>query len=308
MLLSQAIDGFIIDCKVRNLSPATIDRAYQPGLRQFCEFLEDPPVGDVRIQDLRNFVIHLQESNRFQHGNHPWMEEIEDSPLSPWTVHRNVRTIKTFFNWCFEEGLVPSNPAQRLEFPQLPDQGRADFFTEEQIEVLLKESRKVSFRNHAIVFLLLDSGIRRDELVCLTLDDVNVVSGQVTIKRGKGGKFRQVRVGNACRKVLWRYAMEFRKPLHNDVQAFFLTRSGCPLSYEAVGSLLKRLGDRVGFPVYAHKFRHTFATMFARKTPNALLLADALGHTTLKMAMWYVHLVGSDSTDRVSPMDDLLGR
>jgi site-specific recombinase XerD len=61
----------------------------------------------------------------------------------------------------------------------------------------------MSFRDYAIVFLLLDSGARRGELITLTLDDVNVMSGVVTIRDGKGVQQRQVRIGDKCRKILW---------------------------------------------------------------------------------------------------------
>jgi integrase len=164
----------------------------------------------------------------------------------------------------------------------------------------------MSFRDYAIVFLLLDSGIRRGELIALTLDDVNVMSGVITIRKGKGGKQRQVRVGDKCRKTLWRYVNDFRKESDSDI--LFLSRGGKPLTGNAIAQMLRRLGKRTGLYVHAHKFRHTYATLFAQKTPNALLLADALGHATLKMSQQYVHLAGTQSTDSNSPMDWLLNQ
>jgi site-specific recombinase XerD len=305
MLLSTLIEGFLLDCRARNLSPATIDRAYGPCLRDFCEWMGDPPTSQVEADALRRFMVELQESNRFARGHHPWMEEIEDSPLSPWTIHRYVRVIKTMFKWAHDEKLLPRNKMASVKYPKLP-KGRADVFSPEEIKILLEVARGTSFRNYAIVFLLLDTGIRREELVKLTVDDVNVVSGVVSVEHGKGDKQRKVRMGNACRKVLWRYVIEHRNPRDEEVRTFFLDRRGKGMSYNAVGMMLTHLSQTTGIRVYAHKFRHTFATMFAKNLPNAMLLADALGHEDLKMAKWYVHLAGTESTDNNSPMDKFL--
>ena len=73
-----------------------------------------------------------------------------------------------------------------------------DRFTEKEIEKLLQFTRKTSYRDYAIVFLLLDTGLRRGELQALGVDDVNLTTGLITVKHGKGDKWRQVRIGKAC--------------------------------------------------------------------------------------------------------------
>lgn len=59
--------------------------------------------------------------------------------------------------------------------------------------------------------------------------------------------------------------------------------------------------------MFAHKPRHTFGTNFAIRTPNAILLADVLGHETLDMSKRYVHLAGVNVMQSSSVMDDILG-
>jgi integrase len=78
------------------------------------------------------------------------------------------------------------------------------------------------------------------------------------------------------------------------------------MTAHSLAQMLKCLGNRTGLHVHAHKFRHTFATLFATKVPNAILLADALGHETLSMSRHYVHLAGTQSTDFESPMNGIL--
>ena len=304
MLLSDLTQGFLLDCRLRNLSPHTIV-AYDAALRLLCDFLSDPDVHSVTPDDLKRYSLYVKERGRYDAGHHPWMPATEQ-PLSAWSVHHLLRPIKTLFHWAHTEELLPTNPAERLKMPKLP-RGRVDRFTDAQIDQLLAAARSVGFRDYCIVLLLLDSGLRRSELLALTLDDVNVGTGLVTVKHGKGDKFREVRVGDACRKALWLYVSKHRAHTADTERTLFTTREGTPLTSNALGSLFVRMSKRLGFPVYAHKFRHTFATNLAKQVPNAFIVAQALGHEDLNTAMIYVHLAASDAVN-VSPMDHHLKR
>jgi site-specific recombinase XerD len=180
-------------------------------------------------------------------------------------------------------------------------------FTQAQINTLLEQAQATSYRDYCIVFLALDSGLRKRELIALTLEDVNVLTGMVTVRHGKGDKYRQVRVGELCRKVLWRYVNQYRKPDDKAETVFFLSERGTPLSYYTLGTVMTRLSQKCGFRVTCHKCRHTFATNLARKFPNAFLIAQVLGHADLETSKGYIHLAAADVSAVFSPMDDLLG-
>ena len=66
------------------------------------------------------------------------------------------------------------------------------------------------------------------------------------------------------------------------------------LSRRGAQELLRRLSRTVGFPVHAHKFRHTFATRAIQADVNPLILQRVLGHTTQRMTARYVHMRGED--------------
>jgi site-specific recombinase XerD len=303
MLFSTLVEGFLLDCRTRNLSERTIG-VYKNSLDMLGEYLGDCDAESITLSDLRGYSLHLQNRNKYGAGDHPWMEETEEK-LSIWTVHGYLRPIKTLFRWCVDEGLLSADPAERLKLPLLP-RGRVDRFTDEQIKTLLAACRDLSYRNYAIAFLLLDSGLRRSELVNLNLDDVDLTTGVVTIRHGKGDKWRQVRVGNACRKTLWVYVNRHRDPSGGDVNAFFVSNRGKRLTGNAIGCLLTRLSNDLEFSVYCHKFRHTFATNLAKQVPNAFLVAQALGHSDLNTAQIYVHLAQSELSE-ASPMDAMFG-
>jgi len=237
-------------------------------------------------------------------GNHPFKKP-DGVKLTAWAIHRYVRVLKTFFTWAVREEILSNNPATKLKKPQLPkDEIKA--FSEDEVKTLLEVARAQSYRDYAIVLLLLDSGLRKKELVDLVLDDINLLTGIITIRHGKGNKSRQVCVGKVCRKVLWLYVNEHRKPRNETEKAFFLNSKGQALNYFTLGTIMTRLSKKCNFKVYAHKCRHTFATNLAKKTGNAFLLAQVLGHSDLETSKGYIHLAQGDIQSLSSPMDELL--
>jgi integrase/recombinase XerD len=74
---------------------------------------------------------------------------------------------------------------------------------------------------------------------------------------------------------------------------------------DLVGTMLRRLGRRIGIRAHPHKFRHTGATMFLRNGGNVFELKAILGHSTMEMVQRYVHLAEVDIKDahrRASPV------
>ncbi len=100
-------------------------------------------------------------------------------------------------------------------------------------------------RDKAIIAVLIDTGIRRRELHCIRVQDVNLIDGSIFIERGKNGKSRTVYLGKKTRKIIRKYANSLRiKKEFND--AFWITEFGTPLSPDfrrTKRKLLKRKGQ-----------------------------------------------------------------
>ena len=72
MLLKILGDGFLLDCRARNPSPSTVERAYEPCLCNLCTWLSNPKVPTVTTEDLRRFIVHRGQAQAFERG-HPWI-------------------------------------------------------------------------------------------------------------------------------------------------------------------------------------------------------------------------------------------
>jgi len=226
-------------------------------------------------------------------------------------VHNRVRALKAFFNWLYRKGYTDTNVLQDVKPPRLP-QVMVDTLSDEEVTSIMVsqgQSTMAGSRNLAIIALLLDSGLRRSELVGLKAQDVHLEDQYVKVM-GKGSKERMVAFGNTTRNALLNYLVHFRgEPAHPGVEEFFLTIDWYPMSNEAVKSMLRRVGTAAGVPrLHAHLCRHTYATNFLINGGNVLLLKQNLGHTTLAMVDRYVHLATSKAailSRSYSPLDRL---
>src|SRR3990172_2620471 len=111
--------------------------------------------------------------------------------------HRWHREVRFFFSWLLRMGYIDTHPFAHIKNLRLP-QKVVQPFTEADIARLLNASFPTPYlaaRNRAIMLLLLDTGIRANELICLKLEDLDRERHRLRILQGKGNKQRIVRVG-----------------------------------------------------------------------------------------------------------------
>jgi site-specific recombinase XerD len=220
-----------------------------------------------------------------------YLAEQQARGLSDYSVHGHFQVLKAFGNWACREG-YPVEPAMlRVRAPKVA-QKEMESFAPKQIETVLSAADAGWPR--IAVEILLGTGMRVGELCALALEDVEE-DGDATflkIKRGKGAKFRRVPVSRQLRRELVRYVNRQRPECESD--RLLVLSDGRPVSVGCVSHLFGRLHHRLGFKVYAHKFRHTFATEYLRRGGEIERLRRILGHTTYVMVMRYVHLDKGD--------------
>jgi site-specific recombinase XerD len=138
---------------------------------------------------------------------------------------------------------------------------------------------------------MVDSGVRKAELVDLNWADVDLRTGVVLIKRGKGGKSRNVVIGAMTRRALVAYG---RTSGISSNAPLFAIQDGGRLTTSGLRSMMERISKRCGIHVSPHALRRTFATLSLRAGMNPLHLQGLLGHTTLEMTRRYTQIVDDD--------------
>ena len=189
-----------------------------------------------------------------------------------------------------------------------PDKKLIQSLSPEQMYKLLNSftSRgNEDYRNKAIFMVLLDTGLRASELTSLKLGEVDIKNGIIKVL-GKGRKERLVRVGLKTQKALWHYIIRRGETTCNYL---WLNQRGERLTRYGIGQILHKLGERLGFRLYPHLLRHSFAITFLRNGANTFEVQYALGHSSLEMTRRYCSSLSFDDVYNrhriASPVDNL---
>lgn len=305
LTLSQSIDGFLLEKRAQHLSPHTI-ADYTNAFRKLQTWLQaDPPLADITGDQVRRFLAELGTVPQPM----PGIARRQPRPLSKKTVLNIHTALSALWTFAVREGLAETHILRTIPRPR-PEQRAIVPLTRDQIRDLLDacdrsrpysrpgkrtsdHGRPTARRDRAILYLLLDTGLRASELTGLHLYDVDLKAFHVKVM-GKGSKERILTISPRTAKAIWKYLASDR-PEATLGEPLFLSRDELPLSPSALLQLVRRLGDRAGVDgCHPHRFRHTFAIEFLRNGGNIYALQAMLGHSTLEMVRRYLALAQTD--------------
>ncbi len=220
-----------------------------------------------------------------------FLAECQDRQLSENTVRGFFQVIRAFANWGVREGYAVDSSVLRVRAPKVALK-EMQTYSPQQLEPIFTAA-KAGWQRMAVQ-VLLGTGMRISELCDLQLDDIEDDGSQafLKIRRGKGAKFRRVPATQRLRREIIRYVNRQRPDVKGG--QLLLKPDGSTLQVLTVTNMLGRMGTKLGFPVHAHRFRHTFATEYLRRGGEMERLRRILGHTSYVMVMRYVHLDKGD--------------
>jgi integrase/recombinase XerD len=244
----------------------------------------------LSAHDLRRFLVHIQRRQ-----------------LSSQYQNNLARAIRAFLNYCVRDELLDKSPFDKVQMPRL-EKKILQAFSAQDLQRILRHC--VSGRDRALCLFLLDSGVRASELLALTVDDVNVDTGEVWVRAGKGQKQRTCYIGVKTRKQLKRYLVG-RETLWGQAPLFASETTGERLTISGMVQLMKRLGQRAGVDhCTCHTFRRTFALTCLRNGMNIYVLARLMGHSDIVILRQYLPLVEADlqrAHQEFGAVDSLIG-
>jgi len=184
-------------------------------------------------------------------------------------------------------------------------------------------SKVEGVRDRAILEVLYSSGMRLGELTRLTLLDLDLKDGLVTIRQGKGGKDRVVPVGAVAVKFVTAYLTQARPELlerkHGSAteRGLWLNRWGTPMSKQLIERMVKDYAQAAGIvkPVSPHTFRHSCATHLLNNGANLRTVQELLGHAHTSTTQLYTRVSiaevkqthATQHPRQEEPADDALG-
>lgn len=233
---------------------------------------------------------------------------------SSTTRSRKISAIKSFYKYLFSEiEVIDSNISDKLSNPKI-SQRQPVYLTLNETELLLETIKNepnefLRFRDLAIVFTFLTTGMRLSELVSINMEDIIYDHFNII---GKGNKERTVYLTNNCRELLDQYILIRNKYIKNlEIDALFISTRKKRISNRTVQSTIDKYLKKAGFDtsVYStHKLRHTAATlMYKYGNVDIRALKDILGHESISTTQIYTHLDDEDLKKAVNknPLSNL---
>ena len=277
--LETWLEAFLLDRKSQNMSSHTI-QFYRAELQRFAGFAESQVITDVMQitpNTIRAFLAWLEETGH-----------------NPGGRHAAYRALKAFLRW-FESEVEPDNwknPVNKIKPPKLA-QDVLEPAALEDIGALLKVcgADLLGARDRAIFLFLLDTGARANEALSVDVEDVDLVTGAVMIRMGKGRKSRTVFLGQKSRKALRAYL----KGRRDNCAALFASDDGKRLAYGGLRGIVTRRASQAGIdPPELHSFRRAFAINMLRAGVDVYSLQELMGHADLQVLRRYLKLTSVD--------------
>lgn len=293
MTIRECIDDFLIEQQVRGNSPKTQKHYFRClGLFERFQSPKNPDISAVSVSDCKAYYIHLSNRN-----------------VSSVTVQTYIRALRAFLSWCYLEGYISENIPKKFRLPKAQKK-KIDILTDSEVEQLfrcLSGRDFISIRNYCIVALMIDSGLRLNEVVTIRRDKIHIAEGYAIVN-GKGNKERFVPLGLNSKRALLRYCAIV--PNREKETPLFVKDTLIPIKESTIKQLFRKLKSRSGIPrLHPHLLRHTFATRYIERGGDIYSLQSILGHTSLEMVKKYVHLIPSKTVVNfavLSPLDNAL--
>jgi len=284
--VEEAAKDYLRHLQALGQSPGTIyhKASYLRALFLFLTRHRIKSLQAVTPRVVESYHAHLiQTKNRATH-----------KPVTRRHVYDVLLVIRQFFTHLHRRRLILLNPAGKLSWRSPPKALPKHIPNEEAIRQILERpntNTRRGLRDRAMLELLYSTGIRRQELVNLTLYDIDFTGGTLKVNKGKGGKDRVVPIGKEARAWVARYIEKARRPATYET-ALFLGYHGRSIAAPRLGPILEPYlrGERPEPGLSCHLFRHACATHMMKGGARLRFIQEMLGHAHLQTTQIYTHL------------------
>ena len=238
-------------------------------------------------------VTSLSQVSRKQILDH--LMAMKARGMSTNSISRHLVSIKVFFRYLQQEGMLDRNVTDTMDSPKLW-KILPDTLSEKEVDLLLAAPdmhKPLGIRDRAILELFYASGLRVSELASLQLADLHLDEGYIRCI-GKGRKERVIPVGGESIRLLRRYLEDIRPVLCENplLQNVFISRRETALCRQRLWQIIKECTKRAGIMknVTPHTLRHSFASHLLQNGAPLRVIQEMLGHADIATTQIYTHV------------------
>ena len=291
MTLKLAFDNFILAKRMQCLTEKSI-KNYKEFIIPFMRVIGyDTDVAEITQDDVTQYIVSVTERS-----------------ISVSTKGTYIRHLKVFLKWISEEYEVIFD-ASKIKIPKCAKKN-VRVYSDDEIRLIFDSIHTaenwLTIRNKLMIALMLDSGLRRNEVVNLQRSNIFIDEKYISIL-GKGNKERIVPLGKTSALLL----KEYYKMCPYDTSCVFCNLDGTQITNNTIKLMVSKLAKKLPFELSAHKLRHNFATNYCLDQNEKFGRVDIyklmilMGHEDIETTRRYLHMANKivAAKDHMSHLD-----
>lgn len=271
----------------RKLSKNTII-SYENDIKKYFEYarLKNMDIINVNENELLGFSIYLQS--------------IE---ISVATLSRMISSIKSFYEFMHEKGIISNNPAKGLKKPKIQS-GQIQILSQEEIEMFLENvsaNSHIGLRDKALLEVLYGTGMKVSEIISIDMDDLDVEMEYINYNCT--GSSRVIPLGKLSLESVKEYIVSARSQLIADPSqsALFVNSKGERLTRQGIWKIIKKHAQNAGISksVTPSVIRNSFAVHMIQNGANIKIVSQMLGNSTMSCIQAYMETVSKSTRKEI---------
>ena len=288
-MLQEVIDVYIASLSAKELGHGGTNHntivAYRNDLKQTCSYLKRQQIENwqqVTREHIAGYLLEMRDAQAYR----------------PATIARKLAALKTFFRYMENEGIITSDPIEKLGAPRIQRE-LPHILTQEQIADLFRQvdvETPAGKRDFAMLQMLYATGMRVSELISLDLADFDGNSATIVCP-GRNGRSKRERVlplNTTVVEATNRYLQAARPGLitrHPNEQALFLNHHGERLTRQGFWLIIKGYARQAHITeITPHMLRHSFAIVMLQGGMELRSVQELLGHAHISTTQVYNQL------------------
>lgn len=273
------IQNFITYLHQEQKTTANTEISYQRDLIQMADFLAKEGIVEVQKvtkTSLQSYILYLEEIGR-----------------ASATISRSLASMKTFFHYARNQGLITLDPTDGLKAPRL-ERKMPQILTVEEMDCLLSQPTSNSakeVRDKAMLELLYATGMRVTELLSLNCSDINMNLQCVTCHSRTGD--RVIPFGSEARRAMYNYlAIRDEFVTEKSGDCLFMNCTGGRMSRQGFWKIIKYYAKLANITkdITPHTLRHSFAAHMVANGADLKDVQEMMGHADISTTHLYVNM------------------
>ncbi|NCS32096.1 tyrosine-type recombinase/integrase [bacterium] len=277
---------------------------------QFVAYLSGEDRADSTIlaygKDIEQMLNHINDTFDKTHVHHietehikSFLESLENEQYTKKSISRKINSIKTFFRFLKLNDYVIEDPSSVISHPkfEIP----APRILSETEYRALRDAARDDVRTHAIIELLLQSGIRIGELSEVVISDITIDESQeqgvLNIEGSRTTLARRIPLNKAAVLAIVRYLNE--RP-EAEAPHVFVTRTGKPLLVRNIRASIDRYYKKAGIEnAKVNDLRHTWIAHHIKRGTSLVMLSKLAGHKRLATTEKYLEFTDGGENNSI---------